>query len=427
MQTVMNRQPRNILERYSPADVRRLYAHLHNENPEYRYVCGFRRKDGSAAYTNADKFKRLRASDSIEWSIRTAAGATQSAKRHCYVPLPNNPDGKSRWAGIDFDAHEAGELIRASELALRFFLAVVNEPFFVVLETSGVGFKLWLIAQDFHNVSWWRVYLESLCERLGVKPQSGVVELFPDREPKNYGRGLRAPGAWNPRNDCCNGILFDDVGALLPSIPVPGEIDRIYRIGELEPRLSRGTGFGELLERFAIRQPATRHRQLLALVGRLHVMACFEVAQAYAQAQFDAKTVATAADLAQHLTEFDALWTWQLSKWYADLSPAEAAKFDGLSSDAERAAFRIIRDFHRSAKHRGQSEFPISRDSLARRIRLTGEGAGKLRHRFCHAGIIERVSRPIAHKRCAFYRWTGGDNDSAPSGASKPNERTPNR
>ena len=116
----------------------------------------------------------------------------------CRIIPADTADG----AGIDFDAHKEGELARASDLAIRAFLHVVNEPFFTVLETSGVGFKLWMISNEFRTVSWWVAFLEGIVKAIGApRPQTGVVELYPSRDPKKYGRGLRAFGSWNPRND----------------------------------------------------------------------------------------------------------------------------------------------------------------------------------------------------------------------------------
>ncbi len=92
--TLMNRQPRCILDLYSKEKVRRLYEHLHNDNPQHRYVFGFQR-NGNPVYKNADRFKRLPVKDSIDWSIRTIEGIDQPDKRHAYVPLPNNPEHKA--------------------------------------------------------------------------------------------------------------------------------------------------------------------------------------------------------------------------------------------------------------------------------------------------------------------------------------------
>jgi hypothetical protein len=404
---IMNRQPRSILEKYSRDQVRQLYEFLHNDNPPYRYVFGFRRKGSvEPIYKNADRFKRLPVSKSIDWTIRTLGGIDQRDRRHCYVPLPNNPSGHSRWGGLDIDAHHQGDLATASDLAIRAFLHVVNEPLFTVLETSGVGFKLWMIASEFRAVSWWATFLEGIVCAIGARPQSGVVELFPSRDPKKYGRGLRAFGTWNPRNDEFNGILFDDLDQLLASLEASEAVtdrERSYLSSRETPPsfLSRETG----KERFAIREPATRHSQLLGLVGLLIVRCSYDVALEFANWQFDTKTVETNADLSEHLADFKWIWAWSLSQWRATLSKSESIKFEGLTTDTERDAFRIIRDLHRSASHSGGAEFPISRDSLAARLRITGPWAAKLRLRFCNDGIIQPATPYIPNQRCAYYRW----------------------
>jgi len=401
----MNRQPRGILEKYSREQVRQLYDFLHNNNPRYRYVFGFRREGSSeSVYKHADKFKRLPVSKSIDWAIRTIRGIDDPAERHAYVPLPNNPSGQSRWGGLDFDAHHDGELTAASDLAIRAFLHVVNEPLFVVLETSGVGFKLWMIADEFRDVSWWITFLEEIVCAIGVRAQSGVVELFPNREPSKYGKGLRAFGSWNPRNDQINRILFDDLDQLLASLDAPPAARERSYLSSRETGLtiSRET---ERLERFAIREPATRHALLLAMVGVLIVRYSHDVALQIAEWQFSTKTVFTNADLSEHVSEFEQIWQWSLAQWRATLTESEKSKFDRLTTDSERDAFRIIRDFHRAASHSGGAEFPISRDSLATRLRITGPGAGKLRFRFCEAGIIQLMRAHIPNRHCAYYRW----------------------
>ena len=141
-----------------------------------------------------------------------------------------------------------------------------------VLETSGVGFKLWMIANEFRPVSWWATFLEGIISAIGARPQSGVIELFPSCDPKKYGRGLRAFGTWNPRNDELGGILFDDLDQLLASLEASAAAsvrERSYLSSRETPPsfISRETG----KERFAIREPATRHTQLLGMVGFLIV------------------------------------------------------------------------------------------------------------------------------------------------------------
>jgi hypothetical protein len=247
-------------------------------------------------------------------------------------------------------------------------------------------------------------FLEGIVSAIGSRPQSGVVELFPSRDPQKYGRGLRAFGTWNPRNDAINGILFDDLDLLLASLEAATDRERSYLSSRETDHsfISRETE----KERFAITQPATRHTQLLAMVGFLVVRCSHDVALEFANWQFDTKTVETNADLSQHLADFESIWAWFLSQWRPTLTESERNKFERLTTDTERDAFRIIRDLHRSASHSGGAEFPISRDSLAARLQITGVWAGKLRFRFCEDGIIQRVRPHIPNQRCAYYRWT---------------------
>src|SRR5262249_11929750 len=129
----------------------------------------------------------------------------------------------------------------------------------------------------------------------------------------------------------------------------------------------------------------------------------------FANWQFNTKTVETNADLSEHLADFESIWAWSLSEWRKSLNKWESIKFEGLTTDTDRDAFRILRDFDRAASHSGCGEFPISRDSLAARVAVTGQWAGKLRFRFCEGGIIQRASPYIPNQRCAYYRWIAAD------------------
>ncbi|MBA3353076.1 MAG: hypothetical protein H0U23_11770 [Blastocatellia bacterium] len=401
---LMNRQPRPILDLYSPAEVQLLFSHLHNDNPPYRYVCGFRDRSSEPIYKNADKRRKLTASASIKWSIETMMGKSGRDKHHAYVPLPSNPSGHSRWGGLDFDAHEPGELTRASELAFKAFLHVVNEPYFTLLETNVTGWHLWLVSCDFHPVPWWLELLQSIVTAIGATPELGVVELYPSKLPDNYGFGLRAPGTWNPRTDSVNQIVYDGLRPFVDAI-AGAERERSYLSSRETARVPNAK-IGDVLKKFAITVPATRHKQLLGLVGRLHVMFCHEAARRIAKWQFENKTVDTEADLAQHLAEFEDMWRRKLIAWRETLSLREAQQFERLTTEPERDAFRIIRDFHRSATHSGGAEFFISRDSLADRIGISGQGAGKLCHRFCKLGIILPTLDYVPNRRCTYYKWT---------------------
>jgi UTP:GlnB (protein PII) uridylyltransferase len=62
--------------------------------------------------------------------------------------------------------------------------------------------------------------------------------------------------------------------------------------------------------------------------------------------------------------------------------PVEQEKFAQLVTGAERAAFRIVRNFANKARHDRAMDFPIVRDNLGKRLGITGRRAGELRQEF---------------------------------------------
>lgn len=54
------------------------------------------------------------------------------------------------------------------------------------------------------------------------------------------------------------------------------------------------------------------------------------------------------------------------------------------------------------------NDFPIAQESLAKRLGVTRQGAGKLIARFTRYGIIERTVDYIPHLKPAMYRWLVG-------------------
>ena len=267
-----------------------------------------------------------------------------------------------------------------------------------------------MIANEFRAVSWWATFLEGIVTAIGARPQSGVVELFPSRDPKKYGRGLRAFGTWNPRNDEFGGILFDDLDQLLASLEASAAAsvrERSYLSSRETPPsfISRETG----KERFAIREPATRHNQLLGMVGFLIVRCSYGVALEFANWQFNTKTVETNADLSEHLADFESIWAWSLSEWRKTLSKSESIKFEGLTTDTERDAFRIIRDLP-------SLSFPFRRSRISNQPRLSRCATSGNRPMGWQATLSSLRVRN--HSTCesvhskpavVYYRWIAAD------------------
>ena len=126
------------------------------------------------------------------------------------------------------------------------------------------------------------------------------------------------------------------------------------------------------------------------------------VARRNAECQFHEATPAPAAKLSEHLSEFDDLWSGMGRIWRGKLSAAEREKFDTLTSDNEREAFRITRNWSKS----DSPDFKIVCESLANRLGVTLKTASNIRRRFCSLGILKPTADYVPHRLAARYQWT---------------------
>ena len=78
----------------------------------------------------------------------------ESNEPDCVCSLLNNRDRRSRWGGIDIDAHEPTDADRAQKLAFDAFRFLLNEDF-LILESSGRGWHLWVISEEFLPLYAW--------------------------------------------------------------------------------------------------------------------------------------------------------------------------------------------------------------------------------------------------------------------------------
>jgi hypothetical protein len=110
------------------------------------------------------------------------------------------------------------------------------------------------------------------------------------------------------------------------------------------------------------------------------------------------------ATLDKHLTEFDReVWPWKEQEWKAKLSPSEREKFDRLTTEIQRDAFRILRNWSQTDS---SPDFKIHCESLGKRLGVSPCGAGKLRLKFCDLGILRQTAPYVPLKRCARFEWT---------------------
>ncbi len=108
-----------------------------------------------------------------------------------------------------------------------------------------------------------------------------------------------------------------------------------------------------------------------------------------------------ATPLSEHLSEFESLWKGLHDKWRAKLSPREREKLDALTTDNEKEAFRILRNWSQF----DTPDFKAHCLSLAERLGITLQGASKLRQRFCSLGIMRQTAPYVPRKLTARYQW----------------------
>lgn len=413
-------QPKPATAVWSKSEWTSLCAHLHNDNPEHHFVMGFRDVDECKKYVRS---KKLGVERAITWSWSSLAGSPKS--RLAFVPYSTNQRQQSRWGGLDFDAHH-GEADRARELAWAAFRVLFNMPdLAVILETSGSGgWHVWAISPEFHDVGDWVRLLTQVAAVIGAPITAGVCEIFPHAATGlRFGKGMRAPGSWNPGTDQCNQIVWENTHTSLDLVlSGKSKIKSLICNGLQDHFPDRERSFlslspsrsVELLRKFGITMAATRNQKLVELVGEVFHQVGHATARRLAETQFSQKTVATRATESEHLKSFEALWQGLAAEWVSSLAAAERGIYDQLQSENERDAFRIIRSYARKAKADALPDFPIARDNLAERIGVTGKGAAWIRDKLATLGAITKTARYVPNKAATRYRWIADVEEEKP-------------
>jgi len=213
---VLSWHPKRADAVWTRGELTALYEHLHNGNGTTHFVMGFRDANGCKHYVRS---KRKPVDQAISWAWSSIAGSPKS--RLAFVPYSTNDRQQSRWGGMDFDAHNPGEADRARNLGFAAFRVLLNAPdLAVILETSGSGgWHVWAISPDFHDNREWVRLLKSVASTIGTVIAAGVCEIFPpDNLPSRFGKGMRAPGSWNPDTDKCNEIVWENTHTSLESV-----------------------------------------------------------------------------------------------------------------------------------------------------------------------------------------------------------------
>ncbi|MCE0484794.1 MAG: hypothetical protein LV479_11230 [Methylacidiphilales bacterium] len=386
-----------------------LVRFLHNGNGDHQFVMALR-KEGRGHFFKSRKITVDRA---ISWAWRTITDDVAPDKRTTFVPYSQNPEGQSRWGCLDFDAHD-GDYVRAQRLAFDAWQFLLNSDLTVIIEATGGGWHLWCIAKEFRSVRDWTLFLRGVAKAIVVTVKPGICEVFPDDTGAQHGKGVRAPGSWNPNTDSLNLIFWENTSPLLKNLRSP--IGEVKKSSEEHFPDKESNIYGEVVpqypawdrgwkDSFRITGKSTRHQQLLGLVGEIFHQVGYSVAVEIIEAHYREARVPMRASQQEHSVEFTAMWKGLHGIWLGELNQTERAKFDHLKSDNERDGFRIIRSFQRKAIDGGTRDFPIARNNFAMRLGVTPKGGGWIRDRLIAAGVVERTAHYVQYRAAARYRW----------------------
>jgi hypothetical protein len=191
-------------------------THIMNGNRANFFLMPYRDKNGKPKFSKAYNAK---ADDRIQWAWATITGKAKSPASVGFYPT--NSQRQSRWAAMDFDTHDDDHK-RAREFALKAFAFLYRQPqLYVALTTSAGdpqhnGWHLFVFTAEFFPCHDWTRLLLQVADQIGAAVKPGVCEIFPD-DCKGIGRGIRAPGSWNPKSSQCGLILHETVTKLLPA------------------------------------------------------------------------------------------------------------------------------------------------------------------------------------------------------------------
>ena len=387
--------------------------HMLNENVANFFLKLYRDKNGQPKFSKAFKHDVTKW---IEWSWRSITGKAKTLVAIGFYPT--NGERKSRWAALDFDAH-GGNTGRARDFALKAFAYLYQQPqLYVVLTTSAgdpqrTGYHLFVFSREFYPCEDWTLLLKQVAAQIGAPIEDGICEIFPN-EFRGIGKALRAPGTCNVKNSECGLIVHETLTRGLFALPSGEDKESIalYLLGEPRgknyPSSSNNELFrgehGEWATLFAISAPSTRHQKLLKLVGTAFFQAGKSVVRKNAEFQHREASPTPTATLTEHLTEFEEAWAGMERKWLSDLSRTERQKFECITTDTERDAFRILRNWSQTTK----PDFKVHCESLGRRLPMSARGAAKLRRKFCDIGILRQTAQYVPQKLCARFEWTAG-------------------
>jgi hypothetical protein len=401
-----------------------------NGNDPHFFLSVWQDAQGKAYFA---KNKSARADARADWAWNTITGRSKQPVGIGF--FSTNLQGESRWGAMDFDCHGGGaeEAEKARQRALAAFqLLSRHTKHLLLLGTSGsLGWHCFVYADRFYPVEEWISFLQEVARKIGAPVVDGTCEIFPSTTRGRIGgKGIRAPGTFNPKTGQCGRIYADQVGPALALIESSSKNQSkdmlcseeksmsLFCISELPSRVkpsSQIKGFqftdkrqsepiSELEIQFHINVAGTRRSQLKRLVGETFRWFGRELLRQAAERQYNLATVKPNATITEHAEEFDQFWKFFDDLWLQELSQPEREKFASLTIQTERDFFRIIYGWN---KLKGESpDFKISTGNMALRLGISVSYAAQIRKKFWkELGIIDQTDPFVANVTPARFKW----------------------
>ena len=409
---------------WSEGDFKALCEHMLNDNPpDYFLSAWIDKASAQARFAKAPRWSRADKRASWAWATITGKAKVQTGIGF----YPSNAKQKSRWAAIDFDAHNE-EHEQARKRALEAFSLLLQQPqLYLILCASGNGYHLFIYTHDLHPVGRWIALLKQVCQWIGVSITDGTCEIFPNEraESQRIAKAIRAPGTRNPKTGTFSLIEAETVTpsflAALPRTWSLGVGKVTYALPRYETALSLHKSTNNyflttysgstkpiveaLLARYPIERKGTRNNVLMQLIGDLiHKFGC-EASERIVEEHYRRYQPNIGSSLAEHKRSFATAWDGIRKKLVASLSPAEQQAFNALASKHQREGFLIVRAFAGAAEHNKEKDFQISRASLADRLRITPPGAGDVIRKLWESKVIAPTKGYARHKESARFCW----------------------
>jgi hypothetical protein len=409
---------------WSEGDFRALCEHMLNDNPpDYFLAAWIDKASGQARFAKAPP-RRSRADKRASWAWATITGKAKAQTSIGFYPT--NAADQSRWAAIDFDAHN-GEHEQARKRSLEAFSLLLQHPeLHLILCASGNGYHLFIYTRELHPVSRWIVLLKQACEWIGLPIADGTCEIFPNEraESQRVGKGIRAPGTLNPKTGTFSLIEAETVTPLLETLPRTWSLG-VGKVTCASPRTNTALSLHKsidnyflttealstkpivetVLARYPIERKGTRHSVLLQLIGDLIHKFGREASERIVEEHYRRNQENIRSPLDEHLHEFATAWEGMRNKLVGEFSPAEQQAFNKFASEHQREGFLIVHAFAGAAEYDREKDFQISRASLADRLNITQSGAADVIRKLCELKVIAQTQGYVRHKESARFCW----------------------